>query len=185
VRKPVAIAAVAVPLLVIGAGVAVAAAPAELTSSGETAITGTDATAVFGLGDRTIRQIRYAEHGTLVYTFDLTNDGSLPLTVEGLGDSVADPRLFDFVSLTDSSGDEEFKVPAGDTVPVELTLTMSGCESLSARAGSIIAEISVTTVGPVGLGSRDTVVPLPEEIRTGSPREAGCANATASSRPPG
>ena len=178
-------AAAAVPLLTVGAGVAVAAAPAQLSSDGETSVDGTTATAVFQIADRTIRQVRYADHGTLVYTFELVNDGSLPVTVEGLGDSVADPRLFDFVRLVNEAGDSEFTVSAGEAEQVHLTMAMTGCETLSARAGSIVDAISVTTSRPVGLGSRDVVVPLPEEIRTGSPREAGCANATASSRPPG
>ena len=184
-RRRLAVAAAAVPLLAAGAGVAVAAAPAQLTSTGETSVEGTSATAVFQIADRTIRQIRYADHGTLVYTFELANDGSLPVEVKGLGDAVVDPRLFDFVSLADDSGAEEFSIGAGETERVHLTLAMTGCETLSARAGSIVDAISLRTAGPVGLGSRDTVVPLPEEIRSGSPREAGCANATASSRPPG
>jgi hypothetical protein len=185
VRRRLAVAAVAVPLVLGGAGVAVAVAPPELRSGGETSVAGTSATAVFQIGDRTIRQIRYADGGRLVYTFDLVNDGSLPVTVTGLGDRIADPRLFDFVGLTDADGDSEFSISGGGTERVQLVLGMSGCETLSARAGSMISEIAVRTDGPVGLGSRDIVVPLPEEIRAGSPREAGCANATASSRPPG
>jgi hypothetical protein len=169
----------------VGAGVAVAAAPAQLTSGGATSVQGTPATAVFEIADRTLRQVRYADQGTLVYTFDLTNDGSLPVTVHGLGDSVEDPRLFDFVSLVDDSGAQEFSVAAGDTETVHLSMRMTGCETLSARAGSIVDQLALETTGPVGWGSRDTVVPLPEEIRSGSPREAGCANATAGSRPPG
>ncbi len=184
-RRQLLVAAVAAPLVLGGAGVAVASGPPRLSTGGETSVEGTTATAVFQIADRTIRQVRYADHGELVYTFELTNDGTLPVTVKGLGDSVLDPRLFDFVSLENTAGRDEFTIGAGDSVQVDLTMAMTGCETLSARAGSIVDEIAIRTVGPVGLGSDDTVVPLPEELRAGSPREAGCANATASSRPPG
>ena len=65
-----------------------------LTASGPTSVTGTDATAVFRIADRTIRQVRYADGGTLRYTFRLTNDGRLPVTVLGLAEEQHDPRLF-------------------------------------------------------------------------------------------
>jgi hypothetical protein len=185
VRRRLAVAAIAAPLLVGGAGVAVASGPPQLQAGGEPSVEGTTGTAVFEIADRTIRQIRYGDRGELVYTFDLANDGPLPVTVKGLGDSVQDPRLFDFLSLQDGSGAEEFTIGAGESERVSLTMAMTGCETLSARAGSIVDEIAVRTVGPVGLGGDDTVVTLPEEIRAGSPREAGCANATASSRSPG
>lgn len=184
-RRRLLVAAAATPLVLGGAGVAVASGPPQLHADGETSVEGTTGTAVFEIGDRTIRQIRYADRGELVYTFDLVNDGSLPVTVDGLGDSVQDPRLFDILSLEDASGDERFTVGAGEAERVSLTMAMTGCETLSARAGSIVDEIAIETVGPMGLGSNDTVVPLSEEIRAGSPREAGCADATASSRPPG
>lgn len=184
-RRRLLVAALAAPLVVGGAGVAVASGPAQLRAGGETSVTGTSATAVFAIGDRTIRQIRYADDGTLVYTFELSNHAAFPVSVTGLGDGVADPRLFDFVSLTDGSGAETFSIGPGGSEQVSLTLAMTGCETLSARAGSIVDAVAVETVGPVGLGGSETVVPLPEEIRAGSPREAGCADATASSRPPG
>ena len=184
-RKRLLVAAIAAPLIVGGAGVAVASGPPQLRTGGETSVEGTTATAVFEIDDRTIRQIRYADRGELTYTFELRNDGPLPVTVEGLGDSVQDPRLFDFLSLEDGSGDQEFTIGAGEATEVSLVMAMTGCETLSARAGSIVDQIAVRTVGPVGLGGDDTVVRLPEEIRAGSPREAGCANATADSRPPG
>ena len=56
---------------------------------------------------------------------------------------------------------------------------MGGCESLSARAGAFVTEVVVRT------DRGDTSVPLPEELHTGSPREAFCPNSTATSRPPG
>lgn len=184
-RRRLAVAAVVTPLVLGGAGVAVAAAPTELHASGPTAVDGTSATGVFQIADRTIRQVRYEDHGRLVYTFDLVNDGTLPVTVTGLGDGVPDPRLFDYVSLTDDAGSQRFTVSGGESERVHLTLAMTGCETLSARAGSFVSEVALATSGPAGLHSGETVVPLPEEVRAGSPREAGCANATSSSRPPG
>jgi hypothetical protein len=163
----------------------VASGPPRLTAGGETSVEGTTATAVFEVADRTIRQVRYADRGQLVYTFELANDGTLPVTVDGLGDSVRDPRLFDFVSLESAAGEDQFTLGAGESELVSLTMAMTGCETLSARAGSIVDEIAIETVGPMGLGSNEAEVSLPEELRAGSPREAGCANATASSRPPG
>ncbi len=183
-RRRVAVAAIVTPVVLGGAGVAVAAPP-QLHATGETSVTGTSGSAVFEIADRTVRQVRYEDNGRLVYTFELVNDGSIPVTVTGLADSMADPRLFDFVSLLDDAGDDEFTVSGGDGERVHLTLAMTGCETLSARAGSFVTEVALDTSGPVGLGGGETVVPLPEEIRAGSPREAGCANATASSRPPG
>lgn len=184
-RKRWLVVAGAAPLALIGAGVAAAAAPDGLRTSGPTSVAGTEASAVFAIADRQIRQVRYADQGTLVYSFRLDNDGPLPVRVDGLSGSASDPRLFDVLSLTDDAGAEQFSVGAGDSREVHLTLRMTGCETLSARAGSIVDSITLETSGPVGWGSGDTVVPLPEEVRAGSPREAGCADATSSSRPPG
>ena len=178
-------AVVAVAVVAGGGATAVATSSAQLRTAGPTSVSGTDATAVFEIADRTIRQIRYLDRGELVYTFDLENAGSLPVTVTGLGDSVEEPRLFDLVSLSDDSGHEEFTIGAGDTEQVALAMTMTDCETLSARAGSIVDQVAIRTEGLAGLGRDEVVVELPEEIRAGSPREAGCANATATSRPPG
>ena len=184
-RRRYAVAAIAVPLVVGGAGVAVAAAPSELRATGRTSVEGTPSTLTFEIADRTIRHVGYVDQGELVYSFGLTNDGPLPVTVEGLSGSMQDPRLFDFLGLESDSGDEKFTIGAGDTEEVNLVMAMTGCESLSARAGSLISEVVVVTAGPLGLRSQETVIALPEELRAGSPREASCANATASSRPPG
>jgi hypothetical protein len=61
---------------------------------------------------------------------------------------------------------------------------MGGCETLSARAGSFVTEVALATER-MGVVSDDVTVALPEEVHTGSPREAFCPNATATSRPPG
>lgn len=175
---------VALAVVACGAGVAVAQAPPELTAAGPTAVTGTSATAVFHVGDRTIRQVRYHDKGTLTYTFTLRNEGTLPLTVTGLAPLDRPAKLFDYRSLRDGSGDDRFRVGAGEAVEVALRLHMHGCETLSARAGSFATELNLTTTR-AGFVDDIVHVLLPEELHTGSPREAFCPQSTASSRPPG
>ena len=178
--------ALLVALLVVagGAGMAVAKAPAELTATGPTRVTGTSATAVFEVGDRTIRQVRYHDKGTLAYGFSLRNDGSLPLTVDGLAPLARAPKLFRYLTVVDDSGADRFEVGPGKTVAVELRMRMEACEKLSARAGSFATEVNLSTTR-VGFVDEVVHVTLPEELHTGSPREAFCPESTASSRPPG
>lgn len=161
-----------------GGGVAVAGNSPTLTASGPVSVTGTEASGVFTVADRTIRQVRYADQGTLAYTFTLTNDGRLPVTVTGLASDQADPRLFDLVRLTRT------QLSPGESGAVALTLDMNGCESLSSRSGSFVSEIVVTTTH-AGVFDDTVTVSLPEEIHTGSPREAFCPESTATSRPQG
>lgn len=150
----------------------------SLTANGPVSVTGTTASAVFTIEDRTVRQVRYADRGTLRYRFTLTNEGRLPLTVTGLAEHQRDPRLFDLTGLT--SGE----LPPGGSEEFTLSLRMNGCESLSSRSGSFVSEIVVRTERMAWL--RDTArVALPEEIHTGSPREASCPRSTATSRPQG
>lgn len=167
-----------------GAGVAVASAPTELAAVGPTSVSGTDATAVFEVGDRTIRQVRYQDRGTLAYTFGLRNTGALPVRVEGLRELARDPKLFRYVELIDEEGNRTFEVDAGETVTVTLRILMENCESLSARAGSFATELAVQT-SRIGFVEGSVSLTLPEQLHTGSPREASCPRATASSRPPG
>ena len=61
---------------------------------------------------------------------------------------------------------------------------MGGCESLSARAGSFVTEVVLRTE-QAGVFDDAVTVTLPEELHTGSPREAFCPESTATSRPPG
>jgi hypothetical protein len=166
-------------VLVAGGGVAVAQGEPELSASGPTSVSGTDATAVFEVADRTIRQVRYDDGGTLRYTFRLTNDGRLPLTVRGLADDQPDPRLFTYIGLTGPA-----RLGAGETAAYTLDLRMGGCESLSARAGSFATEVALRTE-QADVFDDDVTVTLPEELHTGSPREAFCPESTATSRPPG
>lgn len=175
---------VAVLVVAGGAGVAVASSPARLVAAGPTRVTGTEATSVFELGGRTIRQIRYQDRGTLVYRFTLRNEGNLPLTIEGLAPLERDPRLFRYLALLDENGRARFEIGAGEARDVQLSMRMEHCETLSARAGSFATEMDLRT-SRAGFIDEEVNVRFPEEVHTGSPREAFCPRATASSRPPG
>jgi hypothetical protein len=184
VRRQLVVLIVALLVVAGGAGVAVAEAAPRLRATGPTHVAGTTATAVFHVGDRTIRQVRYHDKGTLYYAFTLHNDSAIPVTVTGLAEPDREPRLFRYLTLRDADGNDRIRVGAGDSVEVELRMRMHGCETLSARAGSFatVVDLSTTRAGFVD----DVVhVTLPEQLHTGSPREAFCPNSTASSRPPG
>jgi hypothetical protein len=181
-RKAALLLVLALPLA--GGGVAVARGTPSLTAGGPTAVAGTDATAVFAIADRTVRQVRYADGGTLRYTFRVTNDGRLPLTIRGLADTQANTRLFTYTGLTDEDGSPVVRLGGGETARLTLALLMGGCESLSARAGAFVTEVRVRTER-AGVFADDVTITLPEEVHTGSPREAFCPSSTATSRPPG
>ena len=171
-------------LLLVGGGVAVARSTPALTASGPTEVTGTEATGVFTVADRTIRQVRYDDGGTLRYTFSVTNIGTLPVTIRGLSAHQPETRLFTYTGLTGPDGAGAVRLDAGESAPLTLALRMGGCESLSARAGAFVTEVAVRTE-QAGVFDDDVRVTLPEEVHTGSPREAFCPRSTATSRPPG
>ncbi|WP_091026348.1 hypothetical protein [Nocardioides szechwanensis] len=177
-RRSALVAAGVLVLVAGGAGVAIARSTPSLEAVGPTSVSGTEATAVFEVGDRTVRQIRYDDGGTLRYTFRLENDGPLPVTVLGLDEEQADPRLFTFVGLTEQT------IGAGESADLTLAMSMGGCETLSSRSGSFVSTIAVRTQ-QAGLFEDVVVLALPEEVHTGSPREAFCPNSTATSRPQG
>jgi len=183
VRKAALVGALLTLLLVAG-GVAVAREAPSLTTGGPTSVTGTEATAVFRIGDHTVRQVRYDDGGTLRYTFRVTNDGRLPVTIRGLAGGQPDSRLFTYAGLTGPDGSSGVRLGAGQTADVTLALRMGGCESLSARAGAFVSEVVVRTER-AGVFDDDVRLALPEEVHTGSPREAFCPRSTATSRPPG
>jgi hypothetical protein len=151
---------------------------------GPTEVRGTEETAVFRIGTRLVRQVRY-DRETLVYSFVLANDGRLPVTVTELARADVAPRLFDYQRVTDENGDAGFTLGAGERRRIEVSMLMTACETLSARAGSFATEVGLHTRSAGVL--RDVVrVAFPEEVHTGSPREAVCPGATtATSRPPG
>ena len=159
-------------------GVAVGRGTPSLRATGPTSVSGTDATAVFGMGERTVRQVRYADRGTLRYTFAVANHGRLDVRLLGLAADQQPSRLFTLTGLT------PVDLPAGGSAAVTLILAMSGCEHLSSRAGSFVTEVAVRT-RTAGVFDDVVVLRLPEELHTGSAREAFCPRATATSRPPG
>jgi len=165
-------------LLVAGGGIAVARGTPSLSAEGPTAVAGTEASAVFEVGDSTIRQVRYADGGTLRYTFRIANDGRLPVRVAGLADEQAPTRLFTITSISEGT------IPPGEAEEFTLSLQMAGCETLSSRAGSFVTRVVVRTE-TAGMFDDTVDLVLPEEVHTGSPREAFCPNSTATSRPPG
>ena len=173
-----------VVLLLSGAGLAMGGSAPVLVAHGPTAVSGTEATAVFRVGGRTVRQVRYADRERLTYSFVLENAGRLPVTVDGLAPLARPPRLFRYAAVTDASGRERFTVPAGERTTVEVSMLMHSCETLSARAGSFATQVRLRTVR-AGLIEDVVTVHFPEEVHTGSPREAFCPDATATSRPPG
>jgi hypothetical protein len=98
--------------------------------------------------------------------------------VLGLDDDQEETRLFTIASMTDGT------IDSGESAEFTLSLEMAGCETLSARAGSYVTEIAVRTK-TAGMFEDTVELDLPEEVHTGSPREAFCPNSTATSRPPG
>lgn len=180
-----ALIALALLLVLVGAGgVAVARSTPSLSTSGPGSVAGTVDAGGFTVGDRTVREVRYADQQVLHYTFEVTNDGHLPITVLGLADQQPPSRLFSYRHLTGADEEPSVGIGAGDTVRLTLSLHMSGCETLSARAGSLVKEVGVR-VKQAGLFVDDVTLALPEQLHTGSPREALCPNSTATSRPQG
>jgi hypothetical protein len=185
VRRRALVGGAAAALVLASGGLAVAASGAGLAAQGPVHLDGTTADAVFTLGERTIRQFHYADRQELGYTFTLHNTGPLPVTVVDVSAAGPEATLLRVDRLQRAAtGATRFEVPAGARVPVRLVVDMTDCERVSSRAGSFLSEVSVSTeVG--GMLDRSTVVALPEELHTGSPREGGCPRATASSRSPG
>jgi hypothetical protein len=182
--RPKTLLAVPAAVLVTGlaGGAAVAAGEPDLRATEPTSVTGTEGTAVFDIGVHHVRHVRYDDGGTLRYTFRLHNDGSLPVTVTGLAEEQPPSRLLQARSVEGEDGADEVRLGAGESTALTLSLRMSGCETLSARAGSILTEVVLRTER-AGVIADDVEVGLPEELRTGSPREAFCPDATATSRP--
>ena len=174
-----------VVVLLVGVGyTAVRTTAPSLGTQGPTGVQGTAASATFSLAKREIRQVRYHDGTTLDYRFRLTNPDGLPVTITGIDPSQRSSRLFGYAGLQSVDGKKRFTVPAEGSREVHLLLRMGGCESLSARAGSFASSVLVRTER-MGISTGAVLVRLPEELHTGSPREAFCPNSTAESRPPG
>ena len=176
------VAVTAATLLVLGATAwAVAPAP-SLRAAGPVSVGGTEASGSFTMGDRTVRQVRYDDRGTLRYSFRLTNEGPGAATVSGVRAVGPEATLLRVRSLHAPDGGP-VELPSGSTRDVVLDVLMTDCERLSARASSLVTEVDVE----LSRWGRSHVVrvELPEQLRTGSAREMFCPRATADSRPPG
>lgn len=165
-------------LTVAGGGIAVAQSTPSLSTDGPTEVAGTEASAGFQVAERTIRQVRYVDQGTMTYTFQVHNDGRLPVRLLGLSDDQEDSRLFTLADLSAHT------IGGGESAEVTLTLSMSGCETLSSRSGAFVTTVRVRTE-QAGMFEDTVELTLPEEIHTGSPREVSCPRSTATSRPQG
>ena len=165
-------------LVVGGGGIAVARSSPSLSAEGPTAVTGTEASVPFQVSDRTIRQVRYADRETLRYTFQVHNEGRLPVTVLGLAAKQPDSRLFTLSDLSSAT------IGGGESKELTLSVAMSGCETLSSRSGAFVTVVRVRTE-QAGMFKDIVELTLPEELHTGSAREAFCPKSTATSRPPG
>ncbi len=167
--------------LTVAGGVAVGAQAPDLSAHGPTELD-TEDTGVFTIGDRTIRQFRYEDDGEVEYTFTVSNHDRYPVTLTGLAADQESSRLLSYRDLHAADGSSAVRVGAGGTAEVTLTIGMDGCETLSARAGSYATEVNVRAES-LGIFDDEVILRLPEELRTGSPREASCPDATATSRP--
>lgn len=169
---------------VLTGGAAYSANTPRLTGLGPATMEGTSASSTFEIGDTTVRQVRYVDRGTLRYTFVLANRAMVPMTVTGLAPLDDPPTLFTYLRITDASGHAQFTIAPLSRRKVTLSLRMTACERLSARAGSFAKEVRVHTTAVGGIEATP-VATLPEEIHTGSAREASCPRSGTSSRPHG
>jgi hypothetical protein len=185
-RRRLTVGVTAIVAVLCGGGLATAASAPGLSAHGPVRLDGTSASARFEVGDRTIRQFRYADRQELGYTFVLSNNTPVPVTVTDV--SAAGPRAtllgVDRLERAGGNAVTRFRVSAAGEVAVRLVLDMSNCEHVSSRAGSFLSEVTVHTE-MAGVLDRSGVVALPEELHTGSPREALCPRATSTSRSPG
>ena len=110
---------------IAGAATAVARMDPSLSTSGPGKVTGTEASAIFELGDKTYHQVRSADRKTLTYSFTLHNDGAFDTTVTGLEPVEHEATLLRLRGLTDASGEDQFEVGAGDDVDVVLSMLMT------------------------------------------------------------
>jgi hypothetical protein len=162
-----------------------AATPA-ISAHGPVRLDGTTASAVFRIGRRTIRQFRYTDRHELGYTFVLANHRHQPVTVVGVRRAGHTATLLRVDRLERAgTSSTRFTVPAGGARTVHLVLDMTACEHVSSRAGSFLSAVTVTVRGRSNAGATADMVRLPEELHTGSPREAFCPRATSTSRAPG
>jgi len=183
-RRWVLVVAALVSAVLLAGGAAVGVRGPALVAVGTGDVTSGQASAVFAIAQRTIRQVRYDDRATMSYAFTLRNDSWYGVQVTGVRPPEREETLLRLRSLTDEDGDHTFGIGAGEERRVVLRVLMTDCERLSARASSMVSTVTLRLTGVGGIG-HDVEVALPEELRTGSAREMFCPLATAGSRPPG
>ena len=105
------------------------------------------------------------------------------MTVLGLADDQPDPRLF-ANRLTGLTARRAAPGP-GETGELTLALRDGRLRDACPRGPARSSREVVVRTEQAGVFDDDVVVTLPEELHTGSPREAFCPDSTATSRPPG
>lgn len=162
----------------------------DLSGDGPVRVRGTTATAAFPYGGATLREVRYVDKGRLTYDFTLANDGLLPVTVTGLArqpdgrGGLLTPQALRHDGERVGRDAGSFTVWPGSSTRVRLRVSMSGCERVSSRAGSLLEHVQVRA-DVAGLAERGVDAKLPERLHTGSPRDAHCPGSTSTTRSPG
>ena len=192
-RLPALLAVAGLLLVLLGAGVALASSQPLTATAGVLHSEGASA-AIDLAQDRPVRQVQYRDRAPLTYSMTLRNSGVVPVTVQGatlppLGSRLL-LRLQGVLLLPVSSTDVAAGQPLdgqrlwpGQERTLVLQALFTDCERIGARSSSLLTsvELEITVAGV----RRHQSVRLPELLRAGSPREAGCPRATAGSRPPG
>lgn len=193
-RQLSALVAVAGLLLVLlGGGVALAASQPLTATDGVLASEGASA-AIDLAQDRPVRQLQYRDRTPLTYSMTLRNSGLVPVTLAGATLPPSGSRLLLRLEavqvLPEGSTDLAAGVPLdgqrlwpGQERTLVLQARFTDCERIGARSSSLLTSVELE-IAVAGM-PRHQSVRLPELLRAGSPREAGCPRATAGSRPPG
>ena len=130
---------------------------------GPTSVAGTEASAGFQVGDRTIRQVRYVDRRHAA----LRVPGRQRRPAAGAR-RWARRRAAPHPAVHDHRRSAPARSAEGEAEEFTLSLHMAGCETLSSRAGSFVTRVAVRTE-TAGMFDDTVELDLPEEIHTGSP----------------
>ena len=192
-RLPALLAAAGLLLVLLGGGVALASSQ-PLTASGGVLRSEGASAAIDLAQDRPVRQLQYRDRVPLTYSMTLRNSGLVPITLHGMTLPPADSRLLlrlesarllpdSSTNLTAGQPLEGQRLWPGQERTLVLQALFTDCERIGARSSSLLTSVELE-IAVAGV-PRHQSVRLPELLRAGSPREAGCPLATAGSRPPG
>jgi len=132
-----------------------------------------------------LRPLRYADRQEVQYTLDLHNGGPTGVTVTGVAGPPDGTRVLlrPVAVLADGSDAAPFRIGRGDTRQRVVRMQYVDCEVISSRSSTVIDSVTVR-FRVLGVPRKQTF-PLPERLRIGSPRDAGCPRSRAETRPPG